>query len=249
MTADLPLASLLERAAGPDPGLGDIADVRRRARRFTRRHRARSAVVCAALLLPAVLVVDSLRPREVPSDLVAAAPEDVLFERALPDGSTLRVSRTEVEGEIAVEWPGSPDPVVMTPRTSLGDGRPGFMVLTTRGTPYVEQTFEEIDEQGWVIVSLAACPGDPAVELRAWPFGAPEETDSMHLVDGLAVVVVPVDVSEEFGFIRVNVDYRDAAGNVLQTLSSESPPAESAAPTVDAGDAATPPGLTCDAEP
>jgi hypothetical protein len=208
MESDERFTALLERAAGPDPGSGNETDVRRRARRHVRRRRAAVGAAAAALVLPGLFVAGRFQPDDKPdvvsSELGAATqPGGLLFERPLPDGSTLRVTTGAVPDEIAVAWPGSPEPVILT----LGAG--GDSGTTT------------VDE--WSVLALRPCPGDEAAHIRAFQTADPALSDEMGLIDGLAVVIVPPLVSPSSASLpdttAVAVEIRDADGSLLSSVT------------------------------
>ena len=66
LALDENLPMLLERAAGPDPGSGDVADVRRRARRHVWRRRAAAGAAVAALAVPGLFVTGRFQADDVP---------------------------------------------------------------------------------------------------------------------------------------------------------------------------------------
>jgi len=126
-------------------------------------------------------------------------PGDLLFERSLPDGSTLRVTATEEPNEIAVAWPGSPDPVIVP----LIDG-----AVTSHVTG---------DE--WTVLALHPCPGDERAHLRAFRTANPALVDEMGVINGVAVVIVPPLVPPSYALLpdttEVTIETRDADGNLL----------------------------------
>lgn len=117
----------------------------------------------------------------------------------MADGSTLRVTTTEDPNEIAVEWPGSPKPVVVS-RVA------GAISSRTAG-----------DE--WTVLALFPCPGDSAAHIRAYQSANPALRDEMGLVNGLAMVVVPPLVPPSRAVLPdtndVTVETRDANGYLL----------------------------------
>jgi hypothetical protein len=207
MALDENLPVLLERAAGPDPGSGDEADVRWRARRYVRRRRAAVGAAVAALVVPGVFVAGRFRaddaPEVVASNLGAGIqPGDLLFERSLPDGSTLRVTATENPNEIAVAWPASPEPVTLP----LIDGA----------------VSSKITGDEWTVLALHPCPGDKAAHLRAFQTANPALVDEMGVINGVAVVIVPPLVPPSYAPLpntaEVTVETRDADGNLLSSV-------------------------------
>jgi hypothetical protein len=206
MALDENLPVLLERAAGPDPGSGDEADVRRRARRYVRRRRATVGAAVAALVVPGLFVAGRFRaddaPEVVASDLGAGIqPGDLRFERSLPDGSTLRVTATENPNEIAVAWPGSPDPVILP----LIDGA----------------VSSKITGNEWAVLALHPCPGGKVAHLRAFQTANPALVDEMGVINGVAVVIVPPLVPPSYAPLpnttEVTIETRDADGNLLSS--------------------------------
>jgi hypothetical protein len=207
MALDENLPVLLERAAGPHPGSGDEADVRRRARRYVRRRRAAVGAAVAALVVPGMFVAGWFRaddgPEVVASNLgEGIQPGDLLFERSLPDGATLRVTATENLNEIAVAWPGSPDRVILP----LIDG-----AVSSKSTG---------DE--WTVLALHPCPGDEAAHLRAFQTANPALVDEMGVINGLAVVIVPPLVPPSYAPLptttEVTVETRDSDGNLISSV-------------------------------
>jgi len=109
MALDENLPVLLERAAGPDPGSGDEADVRRRARRYVRRRRAAVGAAVAALVVPGLFVAGWFRPTtrqrwsrrtwargsHVPSRDAAAELPTPLGRPSLQAGSRRALSRSQ----------------------------------------------------------------------------------------------------------------------------------------------------------
>lgn len=208
MGSDANLSVLLERAAGPEPGTGDEPDVRRRARRYVRRRRTAFGAAVAALVLPGLFIVGRFQADDAP-DMVASnpgaatQPGHLLFERSLADGSALRVTTTEDPNEIAVEWPGSREPVNVPLMAGAVSGK------TTR------------DE--WTVLALHPCPGDKAARLRAFQTANPALSDEMGVVNGLAVVIVPPIVPPSYAPLpdthEVTVETRDADGNLLSRVT------------------------------
>ncbi len=248
MTTDDVITQLLERAAGPTPGAGDAADVRRRARRYARRRRTAIGAGAAVLLVPGLFAAGRLQDGpddEVPA-MAATAPGDLLFERPLADGSTLRVSRTDTEGLVAVEWPDAPAPVRLNPAGGVpsGDAQMGLfgdgsviefaLVDPDETEPPVDPDEAEVAVEpdrergpGWLVVSVAVCPDDPATQAQARLGGQTDVADAMALVDGLAVLVVPVDdVAEAMN--AVTVEALDAGGTPtgLSSTASDEPGAD-----------------------
>ncbi|HEY3142637.1 MAG TPA: hypothetical protein VGJ86_15975 [Acidimicrobiales bacterium] len=179
MTHDDNLSALLERAAGPEPGMGDSGDVRRRARRYTRRRRAGLTVGVVALVLPALFAAGKLQsndhePAVLASDSTTVVPGDLLFERALADGTTMRVSTTDDRNQVAVELSGVDGAQAIPIQAGVITGRAG-----TEAWP-------------WDVAAMVPCPGNESVWLHLWPdydlIG-----DEMAMADGLAVVAVPRD--------------------------------------------------------
>jgi hypothetical protein len=206
MALDENLPVLLERAAGPHPGSGDEVDVRRRARRYVRRRRAAVGAAVAALVVPGLIVAGRFRADDAPevftSDGGAASqPGDLLFERSLVDGSTLRVTTTEDPIEIAVAWPGSPEPVILP----LIDGA----------------VSSKITGDEWTVLALHPCPGDKAAHLRAFQTANPALSDEMGVINDLAVVIVPPLVPPSYAHLpnttEVTIEIRDADGNLLSS--------------------------------
>lgn len=208
MALDENLPVLLERAAGPRPGSGDEADVRRRARRYVRRRRGAVGAAVAALVVPGLFVVGRFQAEDAPevvaSNLSAAIqPGDLLFERSLPDGSTLRVTATADPNEIAVAWPGSPEPVIL----------PLIVGVVT----------SQITGDEWTVVALHPCPGDERTRLRAFQTANPALSDEMGVINGLAVVIVPPIVPPSYALLpdtdEATVETRDADGNLLSRVN------------------------------
>lgn len=204
MGFDENLSVLLERAAGPDPGAGEVAEVRRRARRYVRRRRAAVGVAVAALVVPGLSVAGWFQANDTPK-VVASNPHAtiqpgaLLFERPLPDGSTLRATTTEDPNEIAVAWPGSPDPVIV-PRIV--------------GAVTMKMTSDE-----WTVLGWHPCPGDERVRLSAFHTAHPALSDEMGVINGVAVVIVPPLVPPSYTPLpdthEVTVETRDADGNLV----------------------------------
>jgi hypothetical protein len=169
------LALLLERAAGADPGDGDVGDVRRRARRYAQRRRVVSSGVVVVVAAVGLLVAgqrgpDRDAPAVVASDMPPPVPGEVLFERRLSDGSMLRVSRTDDPTEVAVELSGVAEPVGIPIRSGTITVRPG-------------------DESvPWDVATMVPCPGDETRVLRAWKDDGTSDTMAL---DGIGVVAVP----------------------------------------------------------
>jgi hypothetical protein len=244
MGTDKRLAGLLEEATGPAPGWGDMDDVRRRARRFNRRRRIGVAIGTAAAVVGGLLVAGTGPADRDPSGVATenvpaqggAALGELLFERELPSGGTLRVRSTEVAGEVAVELPGSTEPLLLTPRSSRGDIRGSAAIHDPAGSPYMEDLVTEIGGRQWAIVTMTVCPGDPATEgseARIWSYyrqdqspelpqdEPPEGDDRMEPVDGLAVVAIPLpDDPARLDDRRLQVHAVDGNGNRLLGFGS-----------------------------
>jgi hypothetical protein len=146
-------------------------------------------------------------PEVLASNLGAGIqPGDLLFERPLPDGSTLRVTATADPNEIAVAWPGSPEPVIV-PRIV------GAVTIKTPG-----------DE--WTVLALHPCPGDERVRLRAFQTANPALSDEMGVINGVAVVIVPPLVPPSYALLpdthEVTIETRDADGNLLTSTRIKS---------------------------
>lgn len=210
MALDENLPVLLERAAGADPGSGDEADVRRRARRHVWRRRAAVGAAVAALVVPSLFVTGRFQADDAP-EVVASNPDaatqpgDLLFVRSLPDGSTLRVTTTEEPNEIAVAWPGSPEPVI---------------VPVIDGAVSIETTGDE-----WTVLALHPCPGDERAHIRAFQTANPAVSDEMGVINGLAVVIVPPLVPPSYASLpdttEVTIETRDADGDLLTSARSK----------------------------
>ena len=118
------------------------------------------------------------------------------------DGSTLRVTTTEEPNEIAVAWPGSPEPVTVP----LIDGA----------------VSSEITGDEWTVLALHPCPGDKAAHLRAFQTANPALSDEMGVINGLAVVIVPPLVPPSYAHLpdttEVTIETRDADGNLLSSV-------------------------------
>lgn len=163
----------------------------------------------AALVVPGLLVAGRLQADDAPEVVAsnpgaAIQPGELLFERPLLDGSTLRVTTTEDPNEIAVEWPGSPEPVIVALRL---------------GAVSSKVTGDE-----WTVLAFQPSPGDNAAHIRAFQTANPAVRDEMELVDSLAVVVVPTLVPPSYaglpGTYEITIETRDAEGNLLRSVKA-----------------------------
>lgn len=247
MTTDDPLATLLRRAGGMPPPPGDPGDVRRRARALRRRRRAGVAAGVAAIALPAlagVVAVGRSDDGDGAPGVVAADPTvtptspgldpagppapagEVLFERELPVGGTLRATSTGVVGEVELVWPGDGRPVVMQPYRWQGmpDPEPlnSYVVVDVAPTMLAQTVTMGGQEPVFTVTTLAACPGSAAAALRTTDVDS-GESDTMELVDGVAVTIThaadqhPVEIAPR-------IEVLDADGEVILGTDPTDPP-------------------------